>query len=72
MKNLDSLISAGVAGTTTAGLSNQIIPPLNEPIVITVIRLLLPSIVSVITYFLHSKIKDKNNSNNNINQPNNF
>jgi hypothetical protein len=65
MQNLDSVISAGVAGTAGTGAITAVIPPtVNEPILITVFRLLLPSIVSIVTYFLHSKLKEKNSNNN--------
>lgn len=59
MQNLDSAISAGVAGTAATGATIAALPPVGEPLVVTIIRLLLPSIVSVITYFLHSKMSNK-------------
>jgi hypothetical protein len=62
MQNLDSAISAGVAGTAASGAVITALPTQPEPLAITIIRLLLPSVVSIITYFLHSKVSKKRNA----------
>jgi hypothetical protein len=64
MANLDSTISAGVAGTAATAVTQSALPPSGEPVALTIFRLLLPTIVSIITYFLHSKMNDKKNQNN--------